>query len=405
MTKRIAFLNYNQLPFSNTAHSMCFTNLFYRFVDHYYATGHKENELEIHLLGLSIKQEELETPNANFDYFKNHYAGKVKYLFTQRKYRSSRSGPNVLYGLFEFIRTSWALRKYLKSQKIDIAVCYSDAAFFIILFSLSLRLNFIFDCKGDRISELKYDGRSPLFIRFNDLYQNFLLRRMRKIFISATKLEDLYKGQSKKAKFIVNTNYYDDKFIRYEGTGYNSGKTRFVYSGSTVRYQMFDETLLLFKHYHDKYPDSELLLLIRDDHTKVLEKIKQTGLDPQSVILTFAPSLKELNEHLNTCDIAIMLRESVLINYYAFPTKFAEYLAAGLPVIATNGVYDTWNMLTSEGLGVIIDLNNDPDKEIPVVHDFIVRMNSDLKSHCAGYALRHLSWGQNIQRIYNEIVD
>ncbi|MCX6250389.1 MAG: hypothetical protein NTX61_06520 [Bacteroidetes bacterium] len=405
MTKRIAFLNYNQLPFSNTAHSMCFTNLFYRFVDQFYLTGHKEDDIEIHLLGLSIKPEELETPNANFDYYKNNYAGKVTSLFTQKKYLNSRSGPNVFYGFLEFIRTSWLLRKYLKSNRIDTVVCYSDAAFYIIFFSLTLNVDFIFDCKGDRISELIYDGRSTVFTKVNDLYQNFLLRRIRKILISSTTLEDLYIDRCKKARFIENTNYYDDKFIRHQGSLKPGRKTRFVYSGSTVRYQMFDETLLLFKYYHDKYPDSELLLLIRDDHAKVREKIEFAGLDQQSVILAFAPSLKELNDYLNTCDIAIMLRDSVKINFYAFPTKFAEYLAAGLPVIGTIGVYDTWNVIRQNDLGVIINLEHPLNEEIPKIHDFISRVTPEFKCRCADWALQHLSWNHNIQRIYDEIVE
>jgi glycosyltransferase involved in cell wall biosynthesis len=405
MTKRIAFLNYNQLPFSNTAHSMCFSNLFYRFVDYHNATGHIKNDIEIHLLGLSIKDEEMEGPNANFDYFKNQYADKVSYLFTRRKYRSKGKGPSVFYGVLEFLRASWQLRKYLKTNRIDTLYCYSDLALFIILFSLTLKTKFFFDSKGDRIGEMKYDGRSPLFIRVNDIYQNFLLRRMKKVFISSSKLEELYKSQAKQATFIENTNYYDDRFFHDRKAEKPTGKIRFVYAGSTVRYQLIDETLLLFRHYHDLFPNSELLLLIRDDHAKVKEKMKEAGVSPESVILTFAASLDELNNFLNTCDIAIMLRESFLINYYAFPTKFAEYLATGLPVIGTNGVYDTWKMITQNDLGVIVDLDRPQAEEVPKVHDFIISHDSGFRSHCAGWALEHLSWSHNIERIYNEIIE
>ncbi|TAL72239.1 MAG: glycosyltransferase [Bacteroidetes bacterium] len=234
---------------------------------------------------------------------------------------------------------------------------------------------------------------------------NFLIRRTSKIFISSSKLKDIFRGQHSGATFVMNTNYYDDNFIKYPVRTKKNDKIRFVYSGSTVKYQMITETLLLFKYYHEKQNNSELLLLIRDNTELVKKKIKELELDPGSIIFSFAPSLKELNDQFVNCDIAIMLREVNSLNTYAFPTKFAEYLASGLPIISTKGVYDTWEMIVEQDLGVIIDLKNPLITEVSKVDDFIQKIDYKLKCKCADFSFQKLSWSNNISRIYQEIIE
>jgi glycosyltransferase involved in cell wall biosynthesis len=378
--------------------------MFYRFLDHYGDDKVGNKNIRIYLLGLNVQPSEIGESNPNFEYFRNTYSDKIQYSLIKRNFRYLNNKLNIIYAFFEFIRSAWILRQYVKKNNIQTVFCYSDSAFFLILFCLSLKVNFIFDCKGDRLSELKYNGRSNIFIKFNGLYMNFLLRRTFKIFISSSKLKDIFRDQLPGINFVINSNYYDDKFIKYPGQTKENNKVRFVYSGSMVKYQMINETLLLFKYYHEKQNNSELLLLIRDNTELVKKKIKELELDPGSIILSFAPSLKELNKQLNTCDIAIMLREENQLNFYAFPTKFAEYLASGLPVISTKGVYDTWKMIVEQDLGVIIDLSNPLRMEVSKVNEFIQKIDYKLKCKCADFSFQKLSWSNNISRIYQEII-
>jgi len=374
-------------------------------MDHFEEDKDNNKNIRIYLLGLNTQPSEMEELNANFEYFKRAYSDKIQYSLIKRKFRYLNNKLNIVFAFFEFIRSAWILRQYVKRNNIQTVFCYSDSAFFLILFCFSFKVKFIFDCKGDRLSELKYNRRSNIFIKLNAIYMNFLVRRTSKIFISSSKLKEIFKIHSNSTIFVINTNYYDDKFIKYSERTSNNDKTRFVYSGSTIKYQMIDETLLFFKYYHEKQNNSELLLLIRDNTELIKKRIKELELDPNSVILSFAPSLKELNEQLLNCDIAIMLREESPLNYYAFPTKFAEYLASGLPIILTKGVYDTWKIIFDQALGVIIDLNNPLRSEVTKVEDFIQNIDLKLKCRCADFSLQKLSWSNNISRIYHEIIE
>lgn len=56
-------------------------------------------------------------------------------------------------------------------------------------------------------------------------------------------------------------------------------------------------------------------------------------------------------DYLAASDIALLIREQNWVNAVACPTKFAEYLAAGLPVVLSPGIGDLGRIVTEEGVG------------------------------------------------------
>ena len=63
---------------------------------------------------------------------------------------------------------------------------------------------------------------------------------------------------------------------------------------------------------------------------------------------------EEVNKYLNAADISLMLREDVLMNNVASPTKFSEYILSGIPCIMSNGVYDFAQIIKETGFGVVL---------------------------------------------------
>ena len=49
-----------------------------------------------------------------------------------------------------------------------------------------------------------------------------------------------------------------------------------------------------------------------------------------------------------------MLREDVLMNNVASPTKFSEYVLSGIPCIMSKGVYDFAQIINETGFGVVL---------------------------------------------------
>ena len=90
---------------------------------------------------------------------------------------------------------------------------------------------------------------------------------------------------------------------------------------------------------------------------------------------------KEVYKYLNAADVAFLLRDDVVLNRVASPTKLAEYMFCGLPIISTN-VSTYW----IENSSYIY--NADIEKNLDKVNDFI--KNADREA-IAKYALEYLS--------------
>lgn len=392
--KKILLLNF-QFPFANHSHALCFTNTLYRLIDF-----DKNKRLEYHLLSFNILPENLETYKNSYEYFKNNYEPKVKKNIL--RFRATKK-ENWLNSIIEMFRAAVELRKYIKKEQINIVYLYSDSALYLILLSLFKDVSFIFDCRGDFISEQRALGYSEFRLFIHKIIFRITIPKMKKIFISSSKLKDIFLKWSSDEVFVLNSNYYDDRCFKLLPQNEKSNKTRFIYSGGIAKYQLLEQSVKLFKFYHDLYPESELILLVPKNHDYVKELLDKFSINTSLYKLRSVSDPEKINEYLNGADIGIMLRDDNLLNYYAFPSKFAEYLAAGLPVIATEGVYDTYKMIIDNSIGVIIDLNNDFKHESKKIHDFL-KANGSLKKRCTEFTYKNLSWSANIERIYNEIL-
>ena len=54
-------------------------------------------------------------------------------------------------------------------------------------------------------------------------------------------------------------------------------------------------------------------------------------------------------------DLAYLIRDDLKLNHHAFPTKFAEYLASGVPVITTPYIHTIAPMVKNNDLGEVIE--------------------------------------------------
>ena len=62
----------------------------------------------------------------------------------------------------------------------------------------------------------------------------------------------------------------------------------------------------------------------------------------------------EVAARLSACDMGLLLRDMCITNRVASPTKFAEYLSCGLPVVISEGVGDFSQMVQEMDLGMVL---------------------------------------------------
>ncbi len=80
-------------------------------------------------------------------------------------------------------------------------------------------------------------------------------------------------------------------------------------------------------------------------------------------------SHQEVRSYLLACDHGLLLRDDYVTNHVASPTKFAEYLSAGLSVIISDGVGDFSAMVLEEDLGMVLKSGDRLEVDKPSAED------------------------------------
>jgi glycosyltransferase involved in cell wall biosynthesis len=130
-----------------------------------------------------------------------------------------------------------------------------------------------------------------------------------------------------------------------------SARTTMVYVGKLEGWYMAPEMADFFSVARQQIPDLHFLILTQGTHKPISSRLEQLGL-MSDVTITSAPA-DEVGKHLATADFGISFIQPCESKASSSPTKVGEYLAAGLPVIATAGVGDL-DMLLGPDVGVLV---------------------------------------------------
>ena len=80
----------------------------------------------------------------------------------------------------------------------------------------------------------------------------------------------------------------------------------------------------------------------------------QNGIADGNIMIAFTDDPAEINAFLNAAELGIILRDDVMTNRVSSPTKLAEYLLAGLPVLASDHIGDYSDFIRRHNLGFIV---------------------------------------------------
>lgn len=149
-----------------------------------------------------------------------------------------------------------------------------------------------------------------------------------------------------------NINLFNDEQIEKLRIkqGFRKEDIVLVYSGSTAGWQSFSTIgdilgKLLFSNKNFK-------LLFLTGHDEYIQKMMDKH--PGQVFNKWV-KFNEVQDILLACDYGILVREQSVTNQVASPTKFAEYLSAGLPVLISENLGDYTNFVRVQSCGQIIN--------------------------------------------------
>ncbi|HEX6335267.1 MAG TPA: glycosyltransferase [Flavisolibacter sp.] len=125
------------------------------------------------------------------------------------------------------------------------------------------------------------------------------------------------------------------------------------YLGSIGTWYMLDEMLQFFRQLKENYPNAKFLFLTHSSRDQVLEKINAAGLSASDFIIREA-SRKQVPFFMKASDLSISFIKPVYSKISSSPTKLAEVLAMGIPVICNSGIGDVKEIVTSADAGYVI---------------------------------------------------
>lgn len=127
-----------------------------------------------------------------------------------------------------------------------------------------------------------------------------------------------------------------------------------TYVGSFGGWYLTDEMLSFFKTAKEYDNSTFALILTQSNPENLKEYLQKNGFNKSDFLIKkVAPS--EIANYLSVADIAISFIKSCYSKLSSSPTKIAEYLACGIPIINSSGIGDVDQVIEEDRIGVVIN--------------------------------------------------
>lgn len=126
-----------------------------------------------------------------------------------------------------------------------------------------------------------------------------------------------------------------------------------LYLGSVGGWYLTAEMFRFFKLLHQEQPLFRMLVLTKDDPENVKAEALKEGVAPHCLTVQYV-CRQQLPLYLAACQCSIFFIRNSFSKMASSPTKHAELMGMGLPVIC-NDIGDTGHIIKATGTGLLVD--------------------------------------------------
>ncbi len=127
-----------------------------------------------------------------------------------------------------------------------------------------------------------------------------------------------------------------------------------VYCGSIGGWYLSDKLADFFLALLKLRPDSHFLWLTQGDSRLIQDLMRARSIDESQYTVRFVQPV-DVASYLSASDVGVAFFKPGISKLATSPTKVAEYLACGLPVIMNAGIGDSDALVTGEGAGALVN--------------------------------------------------
>ncbi len=185
------------------------------------------------------------------------------------------------------------------------------------------------------------------------------------------------------------------------------GKRVFVYVGSFGGWYLTDDMARFFAQAHRQNPNTFTMILTQSDAEMVKQKLVSQGISERDFLIKKV-SPTDVPKYLKAADAAISFIKACYSKQSSSPTKIAEYLASGLPIISNSGVGDLDTLIEGDKVGIILKGFTEKDYAEALAEIDIFLTDENLGEHCREIAHQKFDIeqvaGKNYRRLYQRLL-
>jgi len=126
-----------------------------------------------------------------------------------------------------------------------------------------------------------------------------------------------------------------------------------AYVGSFGGWYLSDEMMDFFSVARDLDPKTFVMILTQRDTAKVVQGLKDRGFEESDFVVD-SVGPESVPDYLSAADVSVSFIKPCYSKLSSSPTKLAEYLACGLPIISNTKIGDVDALIQDNGVGVLI---------------------------------------------------
>lgn len=181
----------------------------------------------------------------------------------------------------------------------------------------------------------------------------------------------------------------------------------YVYTGALGGYYLVEETAALLAAARDADPRAFALIVTQSAPREIVAALERRGFTRDDYrVLSVAP--EDVPRYLHAADVGVSLIRTSFARQAASPTKFGEYLAAGLPVISTAEVGDLDAQIERHRVGVLLRDFDDAAYAQAVRAMTELRRDAEFAARCRALARDeydlHDVGGARYRRLYDAVL-
>ena len=337
--------------------------------------------------------------------------------------------PPLISTVFDLLLIYFMAVRLYRKEKFDIVHCRSYPP---SLIGLSLKkkfgCRFIFDMRGfwadERVDGKIWNLNNPVFFC---IYKYFK-RKEKKILINADKVISLtHRAKSELESYKINgknklpvtvipccadNNLFtsenidkslSDRFKRQAGI--KEGDYIISYLGALGTWYMIDEMLDFYKVLKTEKQNCRFLFITAEKKEFILSKVIEKNISVDNIIIVHAKR-NEVPVWLNLSDASIFFIKLVFSKVASFPTKQAEIMSMGIPLVCNSGVGDTDQIISESKGGILVENFNEESYRIAAKK--LISLSGFSRETATQYARKHFSLEQGVElyrQVYSELLE